>query len=378
MIHKSKILNLARLTLTFTGSLVSTAVLSALGPDPVRAEKPNIKVGWLITQTGNGAPVGEDCRIGMELGKANFLNQSNVEFIVSDSRDTPSYSISEAKKMIAADQVVALVSHRSNIAMPLNPISRQAKVPLLGLSAHPEFTAQNSYAFRIWSLAGDEGAVLADVAWRAGKRRLATITLEDEYLIELTKGLKRRWRENGGEFELEESVDSSFNDWAGIATRLLAAKPDAIMVNVGLSQLAVLLRKLHELGNRAQVFTNYWASNRNVTEATPKSAMEGIIFPQPSTEFPAFMRAVHNSSDFEKIGQSPSPMIFNCYLAVATISQVLTSKPNLGTASEFQHELEQISNLRIDGLAIPVRNREVLGPISAMIIRNGIAEPLDR
>jgi ABC-type branched-subunit amino acid transport system substrate-binding protein len=111
-------------TICLLAALVFFGTSSAAAQsDTARPEK--VKVGALLTLSGSFATAGEDCRRGIEAALAVSGARSSLDVIYADSKNEQTTAISEFRKLVQADKVLAVYTHRSTIGMALNPVSLQ-------------------------------------------------------------------------------------------------------------------------------------------------------------------------------------------------------------------------------------------------------------
>jgi branched-chain amino acid transport system substrate-binding protein len=131
--------------IVFLSTLASWAIA-----DPAATPPEKLKIGMLLTLSGSFASAGEDCRKGAEAGLLVAGPQTPIDLIYADTKNEPTTAITEFQRLVRANLVVGVYTHRSSIGMALNPISLNAQVPLLGAVGHRDFARGNNFAFQIW------------------------------------------------------------------------------------------------------------------------------------------------------------------------------------------------------------------------------------
>jgi branched-chain amino acid transport system substrate-binding protein len=172
---------------------------------PAGAETPlcAAKLGLMAELSGPFAGNGEDCRRGYETARSGFapgdlVGGRAVQFIYGDSRGDPKSGVAEFSRLVEAEQVLAVVTNRSQIAMALAPLSGRRGVPLLATAGAEGFTEANKYAFRFWPTAEHESRALAKKVIELGYKETALLTSNDEYNLSLTKYFRVNYGALGG------------------------------------------------------------------------------------------------------------------------------------------------------------------------------------
>lgn len=335
-------------------------------------------IGFIMDLTGPAAPLGEDCRQGFEVARLSFggkdsLNRNSVRFVIGDSKGDPKTAVTEFSRMISSEHALAVIISRTHLAAAVNPVSRQAKVSLLASSANPRFVDENEYAFRVWVRADREGDALATKAFQNGARTLALITTEDDYLLSMSASFLSSFKKLGGEVVFDEKVDKDFMDFGSLVSKLRMKNPDAVFMNVGIPQLGVAYRRMHELGFRKQFFSSYWIFKDDVLAAAGREAVEGVIAVEMDYRKPKFEEAFK-----AQFGHPPlTSMAYSCYVGTAQVLQVLKGDKAAHTSLEMFSALRGAEAIQLlDGIAV-FKNRELQTPLRYETYRSGAVHMLE-
>jgi ABC-type branched-subunit amino acid transport system substrate-binding protein len=81
--------------------------------------------------------------------------------------------------------------------MPINPLSKQKGIPLVGPVGAQAFTAQNDLALRVYPNPLQESGFAAALARKLGKSRAAIVVVEDEFALALAAGIEKGLQKPG-------------------------------------------------------------------------------------------------------------------------------------------------------------------------------------
>jgi len=350
-------------------SLLLSAVLAC-------AENPPIKIGLIAELSGTMATNGENCRQGFEVARKYFapndqMQGRSLSFIYGDSQGEAKTGISEFNKLVEVDHVIAVALNRSAVAMAINPISKQKKIPLFGVVGHPRFTRENEYAFRFWPSAEREGQQFAEFIYKSGKRKIAIFTFQDEWLEAFGESIAKNYLKLGGQVVVSEKLSGDGSEFASFGARLKSISPDAIFLNLLVPQYGVALRRLKELGLNQQIYANYWIATQDALAASA-SNNEGIIYdslPAGSIYFQNERKDLFGRSD-------RSGMTTSCYYALGGLLSVLRDNPKIATAEELYRSAAALKEMKLAEESLEMQEREAQIPVDFMVIRSGRSEPL--
>lgn len=360
------------------GVLIFALGLSILSSGSgVFAQNTEFKLAVLTELTGAGAAMGQECRHGAEIARRGLTQNGKVagtelRLIMADSQDDAKVAVTEFKKLVQYEGADAVLVSRSKTAMPLNPLSKQLRIPLVASAGHPAFVGGNPYAFRVYLNAGVEGSFLAGKVFGFGVRRAATVTVEDEWNLSFTSAFARRFQELGGSIIASETLIPSESEFHGLATRLKGIGAEGIFVNLQIAQAGPFIRRLYEQGVKASLFANYWVQKQEVQESAGKEALEGLRFNEIDFARPKFLAMAKNLFP----AQALTPATYICYVGTASIIQAL--KNNQGKAAPVTEALAALKEVTLLDDVLAVEEREVQYPQNIRVIHGGKSQSAER
>ena len=166
-------------------AIASAAVLLlGVSGSAVRAADP-IKIGILLSLSGNFAPNGQDTLAGLKIYFDMVGNQAGghpLQFIVEDTQSKPDTAVTKARKLVQSDGVAVLTGVvSSGEALAVNAYSRDTKTPLVlsGDAGVDELTMpgplQNPYMVRVTQNGRSVASAAAEWAYKKGWRKVVTI-----------------------------------------------------------------------------------------------------------------------------------------------------------------------------------------------------------
>jgi branched-chain amino acid transport system substrate-binding protein len=350
-------------------------ILQASFTKTILADTPSsaLRIGLLTPVTGDFALLGDDNLKGAELALEEEGLHINIQ--VGDSKTDPKTAVSEFRKLVEVDHIIGAFVMRSPICMTINPISKELKIPIFGGAGIDEFPINNEYAWQFWVPSSEEGAFVAGAMIDRGLKKLAVVTAEDEWTLSLTEGFRKKVENLKSEKESNIVFDKAFlpseNDFRTLIIKLKNTNPDAVFVNLGITQLGPFFKQLRSLNFDKPIYSNFWAQKKNVIDSAG-GATENIIFSEMKTDYPKFVLAFEN-----KYKSRPTASVITAYTAFKFIAQTLKANPDINSSADFQKKLLQQKEIILSDINIKVTNRRVLFPMALRIIKNGNTQPLE-
>jgi branched-chain amino acid transport system substrate-binding protein len=227
-----------------------------------------IKVGLVGIMTGPNALNGEYCAEGAkvavsEINKAGGIKPAGeasgrqIEFIIEDDGGNPQVGINAINKLIHQHKVFAFLGpDYSSVTFPSMFVAQQAGVPQLTSSLAPKITAQgNPWIFRTRPSDVVGAGVIVD--YFAKDLKLSKIALSYtniEYGISGIEEAEKYLMKANVKPLAKVSHAAGDRDLTPAATKLIEAKPEAI-ISWGLqTETSILVRQLTQMGYKGKFF----------------------------------------------------------------------------------------------------------------------------
>ena len=216
-----------------------------------------IKIGQYASLTGKEASFGQASHRGValavdELNAHGGILGREVEFLVEDIQSKPGESATAVKKLIARDEVVAVLGgNASTNSLEAAPVCQAAHVPMIAISStNPKVTAMGSYIFRACFIDSFQGAVLAKFSHDTlHAKRVALLTsVSAPYSVGLSRVFRERFTAAGGEIVAEQKYTEGDKDFRAQLTAIKSLAPDAIAATGYYTEAALICRQARDLG----------------------------------------------------------------------------------------------------------------------------------
>jgi ABC-type branched-subunit amino acid transport system substrate-binding protein len=284
----------------------------------------------------------------------------------------PTTAISEFRKLIGVNRALGVFVQRSPVGMAINPISLSSSIPILGGVGDKRFAEGNKFAFQIWSKSDEEGGYLADIFKRRGFDTAAMVTTDDDWTSFVSDGFRQKFTISG-KILMDEDVLPTDTDFKTILHRFKNLKPKVIFANLGLSQIGVFVKQAREQNIQIPIYSNFWASKKDVIESAGVKNLDGVRFVEMDTNYPTLKKEI-----FSKYGTTPSGSTLTAYIATLLINQAILSNTQLPqTPKELYERLLDQSEVKTPDGALPIKDRCVQFPLVEKVMRDGKAETVD-
>lgn len=351
----------------FRRSFLVVGILAfPLLPALCRAADPIPKIGMLLPLTGNYAAVGSDNRQGIEVALDFAQARNRVEAAFADSKAEAVTAISEFRKLIETEQVVAVFAMRGPVGMAVNPISRELGIGLVGGVGNKDFTLGNPYAIQAWPDSEREGQFLANTFSDLGTKRVAIITSQDDWPVAVTKALLSELEAKNISITSRQEVLPSETDLRSYVSQMKRSSPEIIFANLSLTQIAPFLKFAREQRLSVPIYSNFWAAKSEVIDAAGKDVTEGVRFVEMDTNLPFFRAALD-----AKFHSEPSGATLSAYAATLLLTQPIFK--DVKNSKDFASALLKETEVRTPDGPIPIQDRKIRFPLVIRVIENGKA-----
>ncbi len=244
-------------------SVLSVVLVSMLILAPMAAAKETIKIGFNIPLTGDIPKVGEESKFAGEMMRADINGAGGieiggekymVEFIYEDNESKAESAVSAALKLIARDQILAMVGpNSSKQAVPAGQVANDNRTPMISpWSTNPDTTRDRPWVFRAAFLDPFQGPVAVDFARKTFEADTAAVlfALANDY----SKGLAEIFRDDfnkklgDGAVVAYESYGDKDQDFSAQLTKIIAAEPDFIFLPNNYNEVALIVKQAKDLG----------------------------------------------------------------------------------------------------------------------------------
>ncbi|MCS7175608.1 ABC transporter substrate-binding protein [Pseudothermotoga sp.] len=311
-----------------------------------------IKIGFFAPITGPAAADGASALHGAELAveyinaRGGVLGQK-VELVWYDDNFKADQAVNIAYKLVQQDRVAVVVSGSySGMTRAAAGIYQQLKVPMISAYAvHPEIVATGDYIFRVGTLATVQGRAGAHLAVRKlGAKRIAILTIDNDFGVSLTAGFKEEAIKLGAEIVFEQRYPLGETDFRPILTRIRALKPDAIYATAYFSEAARLVSQARQLGIFVPIIGQEGYDSPQFAKLAEAGAANGVVI----------------TTDLDRDSEKPIVRWF-----IEEYAKKYGLDADMVAASAFDAVIAAIKAIALAGSYDPAKIRDALASIKA-------------
>lgn len=256
------------------------AALTALAFSPLAALA-DINVGVTLSLTGPGASLALPTQNAIKLFPKE-IGSEKINYIILDDNSDPSASVRNFQKLVDENKVdVVMGSNVSPATIPLVNIASERKVPHISLAASARIVepqdASRRWTFKAIANESVVVSVTVDHMVASGVKRLAFIGFADAYGDSWLGELKAQAEKRGIELVATEKYARTDASVTAQVLKIVAARPDAVLVAAAGTPGALPQKTLQERGYKGRVYQTYGIANRDFLKLAGKDA-EGAYF----------------------------------------------------------------------------------------------------
>ena len=354
-------------------SFLAALILAAQSKPAAFAQENELRIGFMAELSGQYSANGNDCVLGYKAALERFAPGGiradyRIKALYGDTQRDPKVALAEFRKMVEVDKVLVIVANSSPVAMALRPLSDRKLFPIVVTSGHSDFLVGAKAAFRFWPTAVAEGKKLAQAALRQGLKNVAIITTEDDWLMSFSQGFRDAYAEYQSGILLDQIIQKSDRDYSSLMVRIRHLKPAAVLVDLGIGQAGLFIRRLREQGYRGIILGNYFAVHPSELEIAGDAAAEGLIFVEPDFEHPDFLETFKRVAGGEI---KPRALSYACYVSAAFVLQAVPTNHALTTPIAVLRVLDKIKSVDLIDHSLPLEGREAIIPERIRVLRKG-------
>ena len=256
---------------------------SALAPlafaAPVAAQ---VKIGVTISTTGPAASLGVPQRNSIALMPTEIAGLK-VEWIVLDDASDSTKAVANARKLIDESNVDALIgSSTTPASLALVDVAAEKKVPLISLAASAKIIepmdAPRQWVFKTPQNDSLMADAVADHMAKAGVKTVGFIGFNDAYGDGWLAEVQRAFKAKNIQITATEKYARSDTSVTGQVLKLIAAKPDAVLIAGAGTPAALPQKTLKERGYAGKYYQTHGIANADFLRVGGKD-VEGTVLP---------------------------------------------------------------------------------------------------
>ncbi len=264
------------------GAAFAAALIGGAGLSPALAQAQDIKVGVTLSATGPAASLGIPERNTFAL-VPQTIGGRKVQFIVLDDASDTTTAVKNARKLITEDKVDVLVgSTITPNSLAMIDVAAETETPMISMAASSRIVepvdAKRRWVFKTPQNDQQMALVIVGDMLKRGIKTVGYIGFADAYgegwwnefsKIAETRGLKVVGNER------YNRADTSVT---GQVLKLVAAKPDAILIGGSGTPAALPQKALKERGYAGMIYQTHGVANNDFLRVCGKDC-EGTLLP---------------------------------------------------------------------------------------------------
>jgi branched-chain amino acid transport system substrate-binding protein len=241
-----------------------------------RAETPGIVIGISLSTTGPAASLGEPERNALEFVPKEIGGVA-LKMIVLDDGGDPTVAITNARRFVSESKADILVGSSivpSSVAM--SAVANEAEVPHFSLAPMPFTPAREKWSVDMPQPIDILGKVMYEHMKAHGVKTIGFLGYADSFGDIWCIDLQTETEPMGMTVISGERFGRSDTSIAGQARRLIATKPDAILIAAAGAGAGMPQMELRERGYKGLIYQTGGVASMDFIRAAGKSA-EGVL-----------------------------------------------------------------------------------------------------
>ena len=261
--------------------LLATAALGA-APGAIPGAMAQIRIGVTISTTGPAASLGIPQRNSIALLPTSVAGLT-VEYIVLDDGADSTRAVANTRKLIDENQVDAVIgSSTTPASLAMVDVAAEKQVPMITLAASARLIEpmdpQRRWVFKTPQNDSLMADAIAEHMAKNGVKTVGFIGFNDAYgdgwLTEATRAMQAR----GIRLVATEKYARADTSVTGQVLKLVAAKPDAVLIAGAGTPAALPQKALHERGYKGKYYQTHGVANMDFIRVGGRD-VEGTILP---------------------------------------------------------------------------------------------------
>ncbi|MFG1378266.1 ABC transporter substrate-binding protein [Xanthobacter autotrophicus] len=265
------------MTYAFRRPLAGAALLLALGGTGVLAADDVVRIGASISTTGQGAALGIPEKNTLDVVPKEIAGLK-LEIIPLDDAGDPTVATTNARRLATEDKVDVLIGSAVTPAtLAVANVAAEVQVPHFALSPIPFQPGKEKWSFAMPQPVSLMAKGIYEDMLKRKVKRVALIGFSDSWGDLWVKEFKANGEPLGLSMVADERYARADTSVAGQTLKLLAQKPDAVLVAASGTAAALPVIALRERGYKGPIYQTHGAVTRDFIRIAGKAA-EGVIF----------------------------------------------------------------------------------------------------
>lgn len=241
-----------------------------------------VKVGVTLATTGPAASLGIPERNTVALLPTEVAGQK-IEYIILDDATDTTQAVKNARKLISEDKVdVVIGTSVTPGSLAMIDVAAESKVPMISVAASARIVDpmddKRKWVFKTPQNDALMATALADAMKKKGYKTLGFIGFADAYGDGWLAVMKEAAEKQGIKIDAVEKYARTDTSVTGQVLKLLAAKPDAVLIAGAGTPAALPQKELVARGYKGQIYQTHGSANNDFLRVCGKDC-EGTLLP---------------------------------------------------------------------------------------------------
>jgi branched-chain amino acid transport system substrate-binding protein len=268
--------------------LLGALVWAAGGQGETKAK--TIKVGYTAPFTGSAAEFGVNGWRGVQLALEEINKKGikvgsetyQIEVVRYDSRCEPTEAVSNARKLILEDKVVAILGdHCSSCCLSVAPLCEEYKIPGITVECMADAVTSPGfqYYFRMYIPSGLVSAWASPVFLKLLKpKTVGFLAINDDYGRSTSEGFSTELGKLGVKTVLKEYYERGTTDYMAYLSKIKSISPDVLIYTGVTAEGSIILQQAREIGafDKTKFLGSVEMSEQEIITLIGAEAMEGV------------------------------------------------------------------------------------------------------
>jgi branched-chain amino acid transport system substrate-binding protein len=226
-----------------------------------------LKVGVILPLTGDLSITGEKMYQGVQVAQAE-LEKDGVQFVVEDSHSKPTDAVSAAQKLLSVDKVDVIIgTYSPDETIAVAPVALKAGKDVFSFSFCSDSFLPLTNVFCGYPNADKQLDTAVPMLQKKAIKTMALINGNSDFGQQSRDGMVRKAGTVGYTIVYNDLVSSGAGDYRTFATKIIAAKPDAVFTAMDNPTDALeIIKELKQLGFKGTAITFVDPDNKNLAK----------------------------------------------------------------------------------------------------------------
>ncbi|HSR13849.1 MAG TPA: ABC transporter substrate-binding protein [Thermodesulfobacteriota bacterium] len=337
-----------------------------------------VKIGYSGPLSGGAAKYGKNCEAGMIMAAEEVNAKGGIsvagkklkmEIVSLDDRYKPDLTVQNARRMVSLDKVSSVFCPHSGGILAMMNFNEKEGFVVMGYSTHPKIVeVGNKLIIRLPPDVRAYASAFSDKAKEKGIKKVAALPGVHEYAKIWTDIFKEEWAKRGGTITDVSPADyMKETDFYTHLTKVIAGKPDAILL-VGASEpTGLIVKQARELGYGGKFILGDQAKLDEMTKVVSIDKMEGTIavtplYHRPIKDAPTFTKAYQKRFGEGEVSTFEAA---SHYESVYILAYAMEAAGTISDAAAIRSAMPKV---------FPLEKRGTLAPTGVFSIRDNGAQ----